>query len=41
MLKDYDTVKEEEEIGLVSVKADLNGQIPYNGKSPGVCHICF
>lgn len=31
MLKDYDTVKEEEDIGLLSVKADLNGQIPNNG----------
>lgn len=31
MLKDYDTVKEEEDIGLLSVKADLNGQIPNSG----------
>ncbi|CAC5406948.1 PLXNA [Mytilus coruscus] len=34
MLKDYDTVKEEEDIGLLSVKADLNGQIPNNDSGP-------
>ncbi|XP_071128439.1 hepatocyte growth factor receptor-like isoform X3 [Mytilus edulis] len=34
MLKDYDTVKEEEDIGLLSVKADLNGQIPNSDSGP-------